>query len=117
MSEISTNDLVTKIVESIEDVKGENITILDLREIDNAFTKYFIICEGSSNTQVSAIARNIEKKVSKELKTKPFGVEGTTQGQWVLMDYIDVVVHIFLKNVREEYALEELWGDAEVVSL
>jgi ribosome-associated protein len=110
---VSTDSLITQIVAGIEDVKGNNITILDLRELENTVTSYFIICNGSSNTQVNAIVNAVQRKVSKELKENAWHIEGTGQGEWVLMDYVNVVVHVFQKQIREYYDLEELWGDAK----
>jgi ribosome-associated protein len=110
---VSADTLITQIVAGIEDVKGDNITILDLRELENTVTSYFIICNGSSNTQVNAIVNSVQRKVSKELKENAWHVEGTGQGEWVLMDYVNVVVHVFQKQIREYYDLEELWGDAK----
>ena len=110
---VSAESLITHIVAGIEDVKGDNITILDLRELENTVTSYFIICNGSSNTQVNAIVNSVQRKVSKELKENAWHVEGTGQGEWVLMDYVNVVVHVFQKQIREYYDLEELWGDAK----
>lgn len=117
MTEKSTsNKLVDAVVDSIEDIKGENITILDLKEIDNAVSEYFIICNGNSNTQVSAIAANIEKKVRNTIKERPIHVEGTENAQWILLDYGNVVVHVFQKHIREFYDLESMWGDAKLIS-
>lgn len=110
---VSTDALISQIIAGIEDVKGNNITILDLRELENTVTSYFIICNGSSNTQVNAIVNSVQRKVSKELKENAWHVEGTGQGEWVLMDYVNVVVHVFQKHIREYYDLEELWGDAK----
>lgn len=106
--------LITEIIAGIEDIKGENITILDLREIENTVCDYFIICDGSSNTQVNAISGSIQKKVSKILKDKPWHVEGENNAEWILIDYVNVVVHVFQKQVREFYNLEGLWGDAKI---
>ena len=100
------------VVEGLQDVKGENITILDLREIDNAVTDFFIISEGSSNTQVNALSESVHKSVRENLGDKPWHVEGKDNAEWVLMDYVNVVVHIFQKGTREFYDLESLWGDA-----
>jgi ribosome-associated protein len=110
---ISTDALITQIVAGVEDVKGNEITILDLRELENTVTSYFIICSGTSNTQVNAIVNSVQRKVSKELKENAWHVEGTDQGEWVLMDYVNVVVHVFQKHIREYYDLEGLWGDAK----
>lgn len=105
--------LISTILSGIEDVKGQQINILDLREIDNTVCDYFIICEGTSNTQVNAIVNSIQKKVGKELKDKPWHVEGTDNAEWVLIDYVNVVVHVFQKHIREFYDIESLWGDAK----
>lgn len=109
---VSSDDLISQIVAGIEDVKGNDITILDLREIENTVTSYFIICNGTSNTQVNAIVNSVQRKVSKELHENAWHVEGTNTAEWVLMDYVDVVVHVFQKPIREHYDLEGLWGDA-----
>ena len=110
---ISADQLITTILSGIEDVKGKEINILDLREIENTVCDYFIICEGTSNTQVSAIINSVQKKVSKELKEKPWHIEGLDNAEWVLIDYVNVVVHVFQKHIREYYDIESLWGDAK----
>ena len=114
MTKENTNadQLISAIIDGIEDVKGQNINILDLRDIENTVCDYFIICDGTSNTQVSAIVNSIQKKVSKEIKDKPWHIEGSANAEWVLMDYINVVVHVFQKHTREYYDIESLWGDA-----
>lgn len=109
--------LLALIIEGIENVKGDNITILDLRAIDNTACDYFVICDGNSNTQVNAISGSIQRAVSKELKDKPWHVEGSEQSTWVLMDYINIVVHIFQKETREFYNIEDLWGDAKIIQV
>ena len=106
------DQLIAVILSGIEDVKGQNINILDLREIENTVCDYFIICEGTSNTQVNAIVNSVQKKVSKEIKDKPWHIEGGDNAEWVLMDYVNVVVHVFQKHIREYYDIESLWGDA-----
>ncbi|MFL0352081.1 ribosome silencing factor [Xanthomarina sp. GH4-25] len=105
--------LITTIISGIEDVKGKDINILDLRDIENTVCDYFIICEGTSNTQVNAIVNSIQKKVSKELKDKPWHIEGEDNAEWILMDYVNIVVHVFQKHIREYYDIESLWGDAK----
>jgi len=110
---ISADQLISVIISGIEDVKGKEINILDLRDIENTVCDYFIVCEGTSNTQVNAIVNSIQKKVSKELKDKPWHVEGENNAEWVLMDYVNVVVHVFQKHIREYYDIESLWGDAK----
>jgi ribosome-associated protein len=115
--QINNDDLLANIIKGIEDVKGENIEILDLREIDNTVCDYFVICNGNSNTQVNAIVGSVQKVVSKELKDKPWHVEGTENGEWVLMDYVSIVVHVFQKHIREYYRIESLWGDAVITTI
>jgi ribosome-associated protein len=109
----NTDQLITAILGGIEDVKGKDIKILDLRELENTVCDYFIICEGTSNTQVNAIVNSVQKKVSKELKDHPWHVEGSDNAEWVLMDYVNVVVHVFQKHIRQYYDIESLWGDAK----
>ena len=104
--------LVEEIILGIENVKGEDIHQLDLRELDNTPCDFFIICSGNSNTQVSAIVNSVLKTVSKSMHEKPFHTEGSDNAEWVLMDYVNVVVHVFQKQIREYYNIEELWGDA-----
>lgn len=114
---VSKDDLLANIIKGIEDVKGADIDILDLREIENTVCDYFVVCNGNSNTQVVAISNSIQKAVSKELKEKPWHVEGTENAEWVLMDYVNIVVHIFQKHVREYYNIESLWGDAKITTI
>ena len=106
--------LVEKIVSSIDEVKGIDVDLLDLRKIYNTVCRFFIICTGTSNTHVSAITSSIKKNVSKELKEKPYSMEGLENQEWVLIDYVDVVVHVFQQNIREFYDIENLWGDAKI---
>lgn len=113
----NADQLITAILGGIEDVKGKDIKILDLREIENTVCDYFIICEGTSNTQVNAIVNSIQKKVSKELKDNPWHVEGSDNAEWVLMDYVNVVVHVFQKHIRQYYDIESLWGDAKTTAI
>ena len=107
-----TKDLLDSIVDGITNVKGEEITILDLREIENAFCEYFVVCTGNSNTQVSSLAGSIERTVKTEMGERTFHIEGKQNNQWILMDYTHVIVHIFQKDQREYYDIESLWGDA-----
>ncbi|QNJ96829.1 ribosome silencing factor [Constantimarinum furrinae] len=115
--EAETDQLVTQIIAGIEEVKGQNIEILDLRDIENTVCDYFIICDGTSNTQVNAIVNSVQKLVSKSLKEKPWHIEGSDNAEWVLMDYVHVVVHVFQKQIREFYDIEGLWGDAKSVKI
>lgn len=110
----STDELIALILQGIEEVKGQNISLLDLRAIENTVCDYFIICDGTSNTHVNAIVGSIQKTVSKAIKDKPWHVEGQDNAEWILMDYVNVVVHVFQKHIREYYDIEGLWGDAKV---
>jgi len=113
----SADVLITHIIEGIENLKGEDIQLLDLRAIDNSPCDYFIICNGNSNTQVNAIVQSIQKTVSKAVKEKPFHIEGQSNAEWILMDYVNVVVHVFQKQIRDYYNLEALWGDAKTTQI
>ena len=103
---VSTDVLLTCIIKGIEEVKGNDIEILDLRDIDTAVCDYFVVCNGSSNTQVNAITNSVQKLVSKEIKDKPWHVEGADNAEWVLMDYVHIVVHVFQKQIREYYNID-----------
>ena len=109
--------LITHIIEGIENLKGEDIQLLDLRAIDNTPCDYFVICSGNSNTQVNAIVQSVQKTVSKAVHEKPFHLEGQNNAEWVLLDYVNVVVHVFQKHIRAYYNLEALWGDAKTTQI
>lgn len=113
----SPDNLITHIIDALEDVKGEDICVMDLRDIENTVCQYFVICSGTSNTQVNALAGSVQKKVSKALREKPLQAEGLENSEWVLLDYVDVVVHIFQRHVREHYDIESLWGDAKLTEI
>ena len=108
---------MNKTVEAIQDVKGEDIMVFDLSNIENSVAETFVICSGNSNTHVSSIAALVEKKVRNDLQDRPWHVEGTENSMWVLLDYVSVVVHVFQKEVREYYDIEELWGDAKITKI
>ena len=108
------NKLIEKIVIGISDVKGQDIEMIDLRKIENRICDFYIICSGNSNTHVSAILESVKRKVSKTLKEKPSHTEGEENAEWILLDYINVVVHIFQKPIRDFYRIEELWGDCKI---
>ncbi len=105
--------LIENIVVGILDVKGQDIEMIDLRKIENRICDFYIICSGNSNTHVSSIFDSVKKKVSKILNEKPTHTEGEENAEWILLDYINVVVHIFQKKVRDFYRIEELWGDCK----
>ena len=119
MSKSNCNEdaLISNIVLGIDNVKGIDISLLDLRDIENTVCSYFVVCTGSSNTHVNAIVSAIKKTVSKELKEKPFHTEGNDNAEWVLIDYVNVVVHVFQKKTRDYYNIEELWGDAKTTKI
>ena len=114
---VSEDELITVIIKGIEEIKGIDIQLFDLREIENTVTNYFVICTGNSNTHVKAISQSVHKMVSKELKDKPWHIEGEGNAEWILMDYVNVLVHIFQKDIREYYDIESLWGDAKITSI
>jgi ribosome-associated protein len=112
-----TKQLVKTITEGIQEKKGTDIVVADLTKIEGTICKYFIICQGSSPTQVEAIAESIGDFARERLKEKPTHVVGLENAQWVAMDYTDVLVHIFLPDVRAYYDLEHLWEDARLTHI
>jgi ribosome-associated protein len=102
------------VVLGMQDKKAQNIAVIDLRSHKNAIADYFVICSGTSDTQVEAIADSIEDMVYRQSSESPRHKEGFATAEWVLVDYVDVVAHVFQKSKRGHYALEELWGDAEI---
>ena len=109
---VSAENLSKYIVKGIQEKKGTNIVILNLRDIGNAIADHFVICTGSSDTQIDAISDSVEKQVHDAIKERPWHREGFQNKEWILLDYVNVVVHIFKSDVRSFYGLEELWGDA-----
>ena len=110
---LSRNSKLFKvIINAILDKKGENIVSLDLKKIPEAVSDFFIICQANNNNQLRAIADNIEKEVKENCDEMPFKHEGRQAEQWILIDYVDIVVHIMLPEPRKFYRLEELWSDA-----
>ena len=111
----SEADVLTElVVHGMQEKKAADIAVIDLRKLSNAVADYFIICSAGSDTQIDAIARSVEDEVHKITGEWPWQSEGRTNREWVLLDYVDVVVHVFLREKREFYALEELWGDAPI---
>lgn len=100
------------IINAIQEKKGENIVSLDLKKIPEAVSDFFIICQASNNNQLRAIADNVEKEVKEKCDEVPFKHEGRQAEQWILIDYVDIVVHVMLPEPRKFYQLEELWSDA-----
>ena len=113
----TTNKLVETITEGIQEKKGKNIVIADLSGIDGAIAQYFIICQGTSPAQVEAIAESVGDMVRERMGEKPVGVVGLETDQWVAIDFVDALVHIFLPEVREFYDLEHLWEDAHLTRI
>lgn len=113
-SEKETTSLLDAIVEGMRERKAKNIMIMDLREIENRVTDYFVICDADSNTHVSSIADSIEETVEKMTGERAYHSEGNQNGEWILIDYINIVAHVFLRETREHYNIEGLWGDAEI---
>jgi len=109
-----SEELTSLIVQGMEDTKAKKIMILDLQDIDHAITNYFVICHGNSKPQLEAIANSIIEKTIKKFKAKPWHKEGFENAEWILLDYVDVVVHIFKEDRREFYQLEKLWADANI---
>ena len=102
------------IIDAIQDIKGKKIIKIDLRKLHDAPTDYFIICEGDSNVQVRAITDSIYRKIKESFQTTPSHIEGGLQSTWVVMDFFDTVVHIFHRDTRSFYELEDLWSDGNV---
>jgi ribosome-associated protein len=111
---VSADNLIAVILKAIDEVKGVDVQVLDLREIENTVCDYFIVATGTSNTHVNAISGIIQKQVGKIGQEKPWHVEGEGNAEWILIDYVNVVVHVFQKNIREYYDIESLWGDAKI---
>ena len=111
----SSEALCDIIINGIQEKKGSDIIKMDLRKVPGSITDFFIICSGGSDTQIGAIADSIDEEVYKEVKELPWHKEGFTNREWILLDYVDVVVHVFRKDRREFYDLESLWGDANFI--
>lgn len=112
----TVQDLLNVITESILEKKGEEVISMDLTNLPDAMSTYFVICEGMATTQVRAIADNITYNAKYTLDERALHVEGLGTSEWVLIDFVDVVVHIFLRETRKVYMLEELWGDAAITT-
>ncbi len=111
---VSESELLCKaIVEGMQENKAKEIVVLDLRNLSSAVCDFFVICSGESSTQVDGISNAVNRFTRKALKEKPWHVEGKSNSEWILLDYISVVAHIFYKDARHFYQLEDLWSDAE----
>jgi len=113
----STNEntgLLDAIVDGLQEKKAKNITIMDMTGIGNSVADYFVIADAESRTHVDAIANSVEDVVAKKTGEKPYHSEGHQIGEWVLVDYVNIVVHVFQKEIREFYNIEALWADADI---
>jgi ribosome-associated protein len=108
-----SSKLFKAIIKGIQDKKGEHIVSLDLKKIDEAIADYFIVCQAGNHVQLGAIVDNIAEETRKQLSEKPYRIEGKRGQNWILIDYISVVVHCFTPEAREFYAIEEMWSDAD----
>lgn len=108
----STQSLVNCIIKGIHEKKGLETVVLDLAKINSTICDSFVICQGTSRTHVVALAESVEEIVRREIGITPRRREGFTNGEWVLLDYLDVVVHVFQEPIRKFYNLEALWADA-----
>lgn len=111
--EVTADELVDSIIFGMQEKKGQDIVLIDLRDTDGAVCDYFVICHGDSDTQVKSIAQSVEREVKKKVKERPWNSEGGDNSQWLLLDYVNVVVHIFYREAREFYNIEDLWADAK----
>jgi ribosome-associated protein len=105
------------IVKGMQEKKASDIVVLDLRNLSNAIADFFVICSGNSDKQLDAIADSVDQEVFKAFEENPWHIEGKNNKEWMLLDYINVVAHIFRKDRREFYALERLWGDAGITEI
>ncbi len=114
---IDSKQLSEVVAQGMLEKKGVDVIILDLRKVKSAVTDFFVICSGNSDTQVDAITDSVEEEVYKRLGQNPWHKEGKENREWILLDYVDVVAHVFKKDRRQFFALEDLWGDAEVIKV
>lgn len=110
---IDAKSLTDLAIKGLQELKGQNIIRMDLRNVDGAITDYFVICTGTSDRHVGSLAESAMKFVREGASDKPINKEGLSEGKWVLLDYVNIVVHIFQQETRDFYRLEALWGDAE----
>ncbi|MEQ6121092.1 ribosome silencing factor [Reichenbachiella sp. MALMAid0571] len=114
---LKSKELTDIVVNGMAEKKASDIRILDLRDVKNAVADFFVICSANSDTQIDAISESVEAEVYKMTQTNPWKKEGKTNKEWILIDYVDVVAHIFRKDRRDFYSLEELWGDAQITEV
>ena len=114
VKQTNSEKLTQSIINGIQDKKGKGIISLNLTNLTNSVSNFFIICHGNTKIQVEAIADAVEENVRKKIGDKPWHKEGVENAEWILLDYVDVVVHIFQESTRSFYNLEKLWADAEI---
>lgn len=112
-----TKALVDKIVEGIQEKKGRDIVIADLTQIDEAMSRYFVICQGNSPSHLDSIIRSVAEMTDRDLHERPVALDGLRNAEWVAMDFVDVVLHVFLPEQRQYYNLENLWADAQLSTI
>ena len=122
MNQQASKDIDSKVlsewvVEGMLDKKALDVMVMDLREVKHAIADYFVVCSGNSDTQIDAISDSIEEQIHKKSKQNPWKKEGRENKEWILLDYVDVVAHVFNKEKRTFYGLEELWGDAKITRI
>lgn len=116
-NKITTQQLTDVVVSAAQDLKAQDISLLNLEKLETAPTAEFVICTGRSTSHVSSIADNIREEVNKITGIKPYSSTGYRNSQWIVVDYGNVIVHIFLPDTREYYNIEELWNDADITEL
>lgn len=114
---VTAEEVIGQIIEGIQEKKGKEIVVVDMLELGNSICDYFVICQGNSPTQVSAITDSIADMVREKCGKKPYAIDGLRNAQWVAMDYGDILVHVFLPDVRKFYDIEHLWADAKLTSI
>jgi ribosome-associated protein len=114
---VDSEKLSKAVVKGMQEKKATDIVVLDLRNVKNAIADFFILCSGGSDKQLDAISESIDEEVYKAVKENPWHTEGKNNKEWMLLDYINVVAHVFRKDRRQFYALEKLWGDAEITEI
>ena len=110
----SDNPLVQAVLEGLEDKKAQKICVLDMRHLSERMADYFVIAQAESSTQLRALADSVHDQVREQVGLKPWGTEGQTHGRWILVDYAELVLHLFIPELREYYNLEKLWNDARI---
>lgn len=114
---VDSEKLSKAVVKGMQEKKASEIVVLDLRNVKNAIADFFVLCSGGSDKQLDAISESIDEQVYKAVKENPWHTEGKNNKEWMLLDYINVVAHVFRKDRRQFYALEKLWGDAEITEI